>query len=173
VLSAEVHARNVYPPVDPLSSLSRLMRRGAGKNRTREDHLDLAAQLVAALSRARQIRELAELVGTAALGESDRHYLQLVEVFETQLVNQRPDESRTLDQTLDSAWRVAAALPRQELTMLPAALLDAHLDAGKQTPSRRSAGAPGPRRPVVAGTAPRHRSTRWGAAQTEAGNPQP
>jgi V/A-type H+-transporting ATPase subunit B len=55
-------------------------------------------------------------------------------VFETQLVNQRPDESRTLDQTLDRAWRVAAALPRQELTMLPAALLDAHLDPGKQAP---------------------------------------
>ena len=69
VLSAEVYARNVYPPVDPLSSLSRLMRRGAGKNRTREDHLDLAAQLIAALSRARQVRELVELVGSAALGE--------------------------------------------------------------------------------------------------------
>ena len=73
VLSAEVHARNIYPAVDPLSSLSRLMRRGAGKDRTREDHLDLAAQFIAALSRARQVRELAELVGTAALGESDRH----------------------------------------------------------------------------------------------------
>jgi V/A-type H+-transporting ATPase subunit B len=130
VLSPEVYARNVYPPVDPLSSLSRLMRRGAGRGGTREDHLDLAAQLIAALSRARQVRELAELVGSAALGASDRHYLQLVEVFESQLVNQRPDESRTLDETLDRAWRVAAALPRQELSMLSAALLDAHLQSG-------------------------------------------
>jgi V/A-type H+-transporting ATPase subunit B len=134
VLSAEVYARNVYPPVDPLSSLSRLMRRGAGRNRTREDHLDLAAQLIAALARARQVRELVELVGPAALGESDRHYLHLVEVFESELVNQGQDESRTLEQTLDRAWRVAAALPRQELTMLPAALLDAHLDPEGQTP---------------------------------------
>jgi V/A-type H+-transporting ATPase subunit B len=134
VLSPEVYARNVYPPVDPLSSLSRLMRRGAGRNRTREDHLDLAAQLIAALSRARQVRELVELVGSAALGESDRHYLQLVEVFESELVNQRQDESRTLEQTLDRAWRVAAALPRQELTMLPAALLDAHLDPEGEAP---------------------------------------
>ena len=156
VLSAEVHARNIYPPVDPLSSLSRLMRRGAGKDRTREDHLDLAAQLTAALSRARQVRELAELVGTAALGESDRHYLQLVELFESQLVNQRPDESRTLLQTLDRAWREAAALPRQELTICPQrcstrtwSRSGRHYDD-----SRQDAGSPGPRRPVVAGTAP-------------------
>ena len=63
VLSAEVHARGVYPPVDPLASLSRLMRRGAGPGRTRDDHLDVAAQLLAALARARRSRELAELVG--------------------------------------------------------------------------------------------------------------
>ena len=63
VLSAEVHARGVYPPIDPLASLSRLMRKGAGPGRTREDHLDLAAQVLAALARARQVRELAELLG--------------------------------------------------------------------------------------------------------------
>jgi V/A-type H+-transporting ATPase subunit B len=57
-----------------------------------------------------------------------------VEVFESELINQRQDESRTLDQTLDRAWRVASALPRQELTMLPAALLDAHLDPAGQAP---------------------------------------
>ena len=56
VLSAELHARGVYPPVDALSSLSRLMRKGAGPGRTRDDHLDLAAQLLAALSRARRSR---------------------------------------------------------------------------------------------------------------------
>jgi V/A-type H+-transporting ATPase subunit B len=55
-----------------------------------------------------------------------------VEVFESQLVDQHPDESRTLVQTLDRAWRVAAALPRQELTMLPTAMLDAHLEPERQ-----------------------------------------
>ena len=132
VLSAEVYARGIYPPVDPLSSLSRLMRRGAGPDRTREDHLDLAAQLIASLSRARQVRELAELVGVAALGESDRAYLPLVEAFESELINQRHDENRSLADTLDRAWRVAAALPRRELTMLPAALIDAHLGSDSQ-----------------------------------------
>jgi V/A-type H+/Na+-transporting ATPase subunit B len=95
---------------------------------------EFGSSLIAALSRARQVRELAELVGSAALGETDRHYLQLVEVFESELVDQRQDESRTLDQTLDRAWRVAAVLPRQELTMLPAALLDAHLDPRERAP---------------------------------------
>jgi V/A-type H+-transporting ATPase subunit B len=132
VLSAEVHARGVYPPVDPLSSLSRLMRRGAGPGRTREDHLDLAAQLIGSLSRASQVRELAELVGPTAVGERDRAYIPLVEVFETQLVGQRSDENRTLADTLDRAWRVLAALPRRELTMLPAELIDAHLGREKQ-----------------------------------------
>ena len=109
VLSAEAHARGVYPPVDPLSSLSRLMRHGAGPGRTRADHLDVAAQLLAALARARQVRELAELVGAGALSATDRGYLAFEEAFERELVSQRPDERRSLDETLDrwpgGCWR--------------------------------------------------------------------
>jgi V/A-type H+-transporting ATPase subunit B len=126
VLSAEVHARGIYPPVDALSSLSRLMRSGAGPGRTREDHLDLAAQLLASLARARQVRELAELIGAAALSDTDQRYLRFEAAFEQTLVGQRRDEHRSLAQTLERAWRVAAVLPRQELTMVPAAQLDAH-----------------------------------------------
>jgi len=126
VLSAEVHARGVYPPVDPLSSLSRLMRSGAGPGRTRADHLDLAAQLLASLSRARQVRELAELIGAAALSDTDQQYLRFETAFEQILVDQRRDEPRSLEETLDRAWQVAAVLPRQELTMIPSAQLDAH-----------------------------------------------
>lgn len=124
VLSQEVHARGVYPPVDPLSSLSRLMRKGAGPGRTRDDHLDLAAQLLAALARARQVRELSDLIGTAALSQTDQLYIRLDEAFRQDLVAQRPDEVRTLDDTLERAWRVLLHLPRRELTMLPAALLE-------------------------------------------------
>lgn len=127
VLSPEVHARGVYPPVDPLSSLSRLMRKGAGPGRTREDHLGVAAQMLAALSRARQVRELAELVGSTTLSATDRAYLEFERAFEREFVAQRVDESRTLEQTLERAWRVLAALPRRELTLLPAAWLDTYL----------------------------------------------
>ena len=129
VLSPEAHARGIYPPVDPLSSLSRLMRKGAGPGRTRPEHLDLAAQLLAALARARQARELAELVGASALSATDRGYLALEQAFERELVSQRPDERRSLDETFQRAWRVLSVLPRRELTMLPTAALDAHYRA--------------------------------------------
>jgi V/A-type H+-transporting ATPase subunit B len=112
--------------VDPLSSLSRLMRHGAGPGRTREDHLDLAAQLLAGLARARQVRELAELVGAGSLSDTDRSYLRFAEAFTGQLLNQRPDQRRDLAGTLDRGWRALGVLPRRELTMLPAGLLDAH-----------------------------------------------
>jgi V/A-type H+-transporting ATPase subunit B len=127
VLSPEAHARGVYPPVDPLSSLSRLMRHGAGPGRTRADHLPLAAQIMSALARARQARELADLVGPSALGDTDRSYLAFADACERDLLHQRPDESRDLTSTLERAWRALLVLPRRELVALPADLLDARL----------------------------------------------
>ena len=126
VLSPELHARGIYPPVEPLSSLSRLMRSGAGAGRTREDHLDLAAQLLAALARARQAGQLAELVGAAALSAIDRQYVAFATAFEQRLLDQGRDEHRLLEDTLDRAWQVAGVLPRWELTMLPEPQLAAH-----------------------------------------------
>ncbi|WP_329316995.1 V-type ATP synthase subunit B [Streptomyces sp. NBC_01262] len=126
VLSRQTHALGVYPPIDALSSLSRLMRKGAGPGRTRPDHLDVAAQLLAAVARARQVRELADLVGQAALSPTDRRYLDFDEAFLRRFVDQRRDEPRPLDDTLERAWQVLLTLPRSQLSMLPAALLDAH-----------------------------------------------
>jgi V/A-type H+/Na+-transporting ATPase subunit B len=127
VLSNDAAARGAYPPVDPLSSLSRLMRHGAGPGRTRDDHLDVAAQVLAALARARQVRDLAELVGVAALPATDRRYLAFDDAFIRDLMSQRRDELRTLDETLDRAWRTLALLPRQELTMVAAETVAARL----------------------------------------------
>ncbi len=126
VLSADLHARGVYPPVDALSSLSRLMRHGAGPGRTRDDHLDEAAQILAALAQARRARELAELAGELALSPADRRYLEFEQAFEHVLVDQGRAENRGLDQTLDRGWRALRLLPRQELVMLSTAELDAH-----------------------------------------------
>ena len=131
VLSPEVHARDVYPPVDPLASLSRLMRSGAGPGRTREDHLDLAAQLLAALARARQVGELAEIVGAAALNATDQRYLDFATSLEGRLLDQQRTESRSLDDTLDRCWEVVSVLPVRELSMLPSRLVEAHLDGGR------------------------------------------
>jgi V/A-type H+-transporting ATPase subunit B len=129
VLSADMQAAGVYPPVEPLSSLSRLMRKGAGPGRTRDDHLDVAAQTLASLARARQARELADLVGSDALSATDRLYVAFEQAVAHRLLDQRRDECRSLDQTLDRAWEVLRMLPRRELTMLPTALLDARYAA--------------------------------------------
>jgi len=130
VLSPDIHARGVYPPVDALSSLSRLMRHGAGPGRTRDDHIDVAAQTLAALAAARRARELAELIGAAALSALDRQYLELETAFEREFMNQGVAENRSLEQTLSRAWQVLAALPRRELTMLPTSVLDAYYPGG-------------------------------------------
>lgn len=126
VLSNEVDARGVYPPIDPLGSLSRLMRRGAGAGRTRDDHLDVAAQLLAALAHAQQVRSLADLVGERALGATDRLYLRFEEAFYRDLVDQRKDEARDLGDTLDRGWTALSVLPRRELSMLDTAQIAAH-----------------------------------------------
>jgi V/A-type H+-transporting ATPase subunit B len=125
VLSADMQAAGIYPPVEPLSSLSRLMRKGAGPGRTRADHLDVAAQTLASLARARETRELADLVGADALSRTDRLYLAFETAVAERLLDQRRDERRSLEQTLDRAWEALRILPRRELTMLPTALLDA------------------------------------------------
>jgi V/A-type H+-transporting ATPase subunit B len=124
IFSAQMHLHNIYPPVDALSSLSRLMRRGAGAGRTRDDHLPVAAQLLAALARARQVSALAELIGPDALTAIDRSYLLFEDDFAAKLVNQRPDVARPLDETFNRAWEVLARLPRSELAMLPSGLLE-------------------------------------------------
>jgi V/A-type H+-transporting ATPase subunit B len=116
--------------VDALSSLSRLMRHGAGPGRTRDDHLDVAAQILTALADARRARELAELVGSAALTPLDQQHLRLEAAFEAELMNQGHAEQRDLVQTLTRAWQVLAALPRRQLAMLPADMLDAWYPGG-------------------------------------------
>jgi V/A-type H+/Na+-transporting ATPase subunit B len=129
VLDPDMYARGIYPPVDALSSLSRLMRHGVGAGRTREDHLDVAAQILAGLAAARRARELAELIGNAALSESDRRYQELERAFAELLVNQGRTQARSLDETLQLAWQVLAVLPRRELAMLPAEVLDRYYPA--------------------------------------------
>ena len=125
VLAPEVDARGVYPPIDPLSSLSRMMRRGVGAERTRADHRDVAAQLDASVAQARQIGDLAQLVGPDALTATDRRYLTFFDAFEQGFVTQRRDESLTIDAAFARAWRALSVLPRRELTMIADDALDA------------------------------------------------
>jgi V/A-type H+-transporting ATPase subunit B len=126
VLSADLLARGVFPPVDALGSLSRLMRRGAGAGHTRDDHLDISAQVLSLLARARQAEELGELIGLDALSITEQRYLEFAQRFENEFIDQEPHELRTLDDTLDLAWAITSGLPRRELTMVSDSEIEAH-----------------------------------------------
>lgn len=106
------------------------MRHGAGPGRTRDDHLDVAAQTLAALAAARRAAELAELIGSAGLSATDRQYLELQAAFERVLMSRGREENRSLAETLGRAWQVLKVLPRRELTMLSARLLDTYYRSG-------------------------------------------
>jgi V/A-type H+-transporting ATPase subunit B len=110
------------------------MRRGAGPDRTREDHLAIAAQLLALLAEAHKAEELAALIGLDALSITEQRYLELGHRFETEFVDQGRRESRRLTTSLDKAWATAAAVPTRELTMVTPEQIATYLpDAGPRS----------------------------------------
>ncbi|HSM21892.1 MAG TPA: V-type ATP synthase subunit B, partial [Rubrivivax sp.] len=125
VLSRDLDRRAVYPPVDVLPSLSRLMKDGIGGDYTHPDHPALSSQLYAAHARAVQARVLASVVGEEGLAAADRQYLAFGAAFEGELVNQTG--ARTLEQSMDIGWRLLAGLPLSELSRLSDAQIAAHL----------------------------------------------
>ncbi|HSB98563.1 MAG TPA: V-type ATP synthase subunit B [Burkholderiaceae bacterium] len=125
VLSRDLDRRGVYPPVNVLPSLSRLMKDGTGGHYTDPDHPALASQLYAAYARAAQARLLASVVGQEGLAETDKKYLQFGQEFEQRLVSQ--SEARTLEQSMELGWSLLAALPVVELTRLSDAQISMHI----------------------------------------------
>jgi V/A-type H+-transporting ATPase subunit B len=116
VLSRELAARHVYPPVAVLPSLSRLMKDGIGKRYTREDHPRVASQLFAAYAQALEVRNLAAIIGSEELSERDRDYLAFADAFETRFVSQGDADDRGIFDTLAAAWDVLSILPPDALT---------------------------------------------------------
>lgn len=115
ILDRGLDRKKIYPPVDPLPSLSRLRDKAIGKGKTREDHAPVANQLFAAYARGREVRELLVVLGEGALNDVDRQYLKFAEQFEKNFITQGEDENRTIQKTLDIAWELLAILPREEL----------------------------------------------------------
>ncbi len=115
VLSREMHRRGIYPPVDILPSLSRLMNEGIGEGKTREDHSGVSNQLYAAYAEGRDMRDLVAVVGEEALSTRDQLYLKFADRFEKEFVTQGADEDRTIEQTLDIGWNLLSDLPETEL----------------------------------------------------------
>lgn len=122
VLSRELHQAGIFPPVDILPSLSRLMNAGIGADKTREDHRPVADQLYAAYARGRDLRKLLAVIGEGALTAEDRDYLNFADAFEKRFINQR-GQHRTINESLDTAWSQLAMLPIQQLKRLSPALI--------------------------------------------------
>lgn len=115
VLSRDLHRRGIYPPVNVLPSLSRLMNQGIGKGRTREDHRGVADQLYSSYGRGVDLRSLAAIVGQEALGKDDRLYLEFANKFEEMFVSQGYDEDRNIERTLEIGWELLSMFPEREL----------------------------------------------------------
>lgn len=115
ILSRELHRKGIYPPVNVLPSLSRLKDKGIGKGKTREDHADTMNQLYAAYARGKEAKELAVILGEAALTETDKLFAKFADAFEDRYVRQGAREDRSIEQTLDLGWELLAMLPRTEL----------------------------------------------------------
>jgi V/A-type H+-transporting ATPase subunit B len=117
-LDRELFMKGIYPPINVLPCLSRLMRKGIGKGKTREDHGDVADQLYGAYARGRQARDLARIVGEVGLSEEEKLYLKFSDEFETSFIRQGEYENRTIEQTLDIAWNLLSILSESTLTRI-------------------------------------------------------
>ncbi len=124
MLSRELHRKGIYPPVDVLPSLSRLKDKGIGRGKTREDHADALNQLFAAYAKGKESRELAVILGEAALSDLDKLYLEFADAFEDRFVRQGEDEERSIIQTLELAWKLLQMMPRPELKRIREEYLD-------------------------------------------------
>ena len=127
ILSRELHRRGVTPPINVLPSLSRLKDKGIGRGKTREDHADTMNQLFAAYSRGKDAKELAVILGDAALSDVDKLYAKFADAFEEQYVSQGFYTNRTIEETLDLGWKLLSILPRTELKRIREAYIDKYL----------------------------------------------
>ena len=115
VLDRDLNKKGIYPPINVLPSLSRLMNDGIGAEKTREDHANISNQLYAAYSYVRKVETLASIIGENELSDKDKRYLQFGKAFEERFINQGPYEERSIRESLDLAWELVRILPKEEL----------------------------------------------------------
>ena len=124
VLDRSLQAQGIYPPVNVLPSLSRLMKDGIGEGFTRADHAPLSNQLFASYARVIDARSLASVIGEEELSDIDKKYIEFGRAFEKDFVNQGFEENRSIDESLDLGWKLLSTLPRGELDRVDDELLD-------------------------------------------------
>jgi len=132
ILSRELHGRGISPPIDVLPSLSRLKDKGIGEGKTREDHADTMNQLFAAYARGKEAKELAAILGDAALSDVDKLYAQFAEEFERRYVSQGYETNRSIEETLDLGWELLTILPKSELRRIRDEYIDKYLPESQE-----------------------------------------
>ena len=125
VISRELHQKGIYPPINVLPSLSRLMNAGIGPGKTREDHKSVSDQLYAAYAQGKELRGLVAIVGEDALNERDLQLLKFADIFEDKFLRQSRDEDRAIDEgTLDLAWNLLSNINTKFLVRLDQKWID-------------------------------------------------
>ncbi|MCM8768476.1 MAG: V-type ATP synthase subunit B [Candidatus Omnitrophica bacterium] len=124
IFSRTLHLKGIYPPIDILTSLSRLRDKGIGRGATRHDHPSLASQLFASYARGKEAEELAMVLGEAALTDSDVSHLNFARMFEQEFINQGKNENRGINQTLDLGWKLLRQLPRPDIKRIPPEIME-------------------------------------------------
>ena len=127
VLSRDLNQSAIYPPINVLPSLSRLMKDGIGEGYTREDHADLSSQLFASYSKVQEVRALAQIIGAEDLSDNDKKVLEFGEQFEKRFLTQKFDENRNIDETLDLGWELLRILPEDSLDRIDPKLKEKYL----------------------------------------------
>jgi V/A-type H+-transporting ATPase subunit B len=125
VLSRDLYYDNIYPPVNVLPSLSRLMKDGIGEGYTFKEHPDVANQLFSSYSKVQDIRALAQIIGESDLSKVDQKYMEFGREFEAKFVTQEMDENRTIKESLEVAWEILSVLPKSELDRLSEEIIEA------------------------------------------------
>ena len=127
ILSRELYRKGLKPPIDVLPSLSRLKDKGIGKGKTREDHADTMNQLFAAYARGKECLELVTILGEAALTDVDLMYAKFSQAFEKEYVSQGYETDRTIEETLETGWRLLKMLPKSELKRIKDEYIEKYL----------------------------------------------
>ncbi len=132
VLDRTMHGQSLYPPIDVLPSLSRLMKDGIGEGFTREDHQDLANQLFSSYAKVSDARALASVIGEDELSPVDKKYLEFGKAFEAEFVGQGNSVNRSISQTLDLGWKLLHLLPKEELDRIDTKILEKYYNASAE-----------------------------------------
>ncbi len=137
VLSRALHRKGIFPPIDVLPCLSRLMNQGIGEGKTRGDHRGVADQLYAFYAEGVDLRRLVAIIGEEALSETDRLYLRFADEFEEAFLNQG-DENRDIEETLEIGWNLLGMLPSTELKRIKLEYIERYYP-GEVTPEQGAA----------------------------------